>query len=150
MIKIKAFTLTEIMVVMIISSMVISLAFTVLKLVYKQTSMIKKTIEMKHNIQVLERLFWKDFNDFGVAELKEDRLFFKSPMDSVFYKISDNMMIRNNDSIYLVDFSSVFYLDGVINKKGKVDAVKINFEESFSGSDLFVFGYKDASFYLNQ
>ena len=148
--KIKAFTLTEIIVVMIISTMVISLAFAVLKMVHKQTNSIKKIIKMKENIQVLERLFWKDFNEFGSAELKGNQLFFTNLVDSVSYKLDNKMIIRNNDSIHLVELSSIFYLDGEINKQGAVDAIKVNFKKPFSGSDLFVFGHKDACFYLNQ
>ncbi len=148
--KVKAFTLTEILVVMIISTIVISLAFTVLNMVQKQVSVIKKTIDIKENIQSLERVLWRDFNEFGHAELNGNQLYFKSLIDSVSYTINDEIIIRNSDSINLVALSSIFYLDGEVCKKGHVDAIKVNFKAPYSSNDLFIFGYKDASFYLNQ
>ncbi len=147
--KVKAFTLSEILVVMIISTIVISLTFTVLNMVQKQVKVIKKSIDIKENIQSLERVIWKDFNQFGYGELEGNRLQFKNPIDSVVYSIHNDVIIRDADSIFLVPLSYTFYLDKEVKKQGSVDAIKINFSNPYTSYDLFVFGKKDASFYLN-
>ena len=146
--KAKAFTLTELIVVMIISTIVISLAFTALSMVKRQIGHIQKRTEIKNELISIEKVLHKDFNWYGLGELSNNSLKFKNPIDSVKYTFEDKFLLRNKDTIKIAISNLAVYLDGKTVKKGKVDALK------FEATDLnnratFIYTVKDAAFYLN-
>lgn len=140
----------EILVVMIISTIVISLAFVILGMVQKQISVIKKTIETKENIQQLEHWLWNDFNNFSSISYQDSQLFFKHEIDSVVYKIDNGYIIRNEDSLLLPLNNIVLYLDGKKVKSGGIDATEVQFNNPYNLSRIFVFSTKDARYYMNK
>jgi competence protein ComGC len=60
--KVTAFTIAEMLVVLVISGIVISLTMLILSLVQKQLSIINTNNEKTTEIQLLERVLWQDFN----------------------------------------------------------------------------------------
>ncbi|CAL2063779.1 type II secretion system protein [Tenacibaculum sp. 190524A05c] len=146
--KVKAFTLTELIVVMIISTILISLAFTALSMVKRQIGHIQKRTEIKNELISLEKVLHKDFNWYGLGEFNTNRLKFKNPIDSVKYTFEDNFLLRNKDTIKIAVSNLAVYLDGNTVKKGKIDALKFETTD-LNNRATFIYTVKDAAFYLN-
>ncbi|WP_299517042.1 prepilin-type N-terminal cleavage/methylation domain-containing protein, partial [uncultured Flavobacterium sp.] len=60
--KVKSFTLSELIVVMIITVIVVGIAFSVLLLVKKQIKGIEKNYQKTTQLALFEEKFWRDFN----------------------------------------------------------------------------------------
>ena len=148
--KIKAFTLTELLVVMAVSTIVISLAFLVLTMVQKQLNVIKRGIDKKQIIEHLDRVFWKDFNECKKVSLNNEKLFFEKDMDTIVYNFEEKIIVREKDSFPIQINHKSFYLNGLKVKNGSIDALKLVFDDTYVNNTLFVYKRKDVSFYLNE
>jgi prepilin-type N-terminal cleavage/methylation domain-containing protein len=148
--KIKAFTLTELLVVMFVSTIVISLAFLVLTMVQKQTRSIKVNLDKKQIIENLDRILWKDFNEANYVLLEKDYLSFEKELDTIIYILEEKVIIRKKDSFFIETSNKTFYLDGVKVQNSCIDALKLEFESTYNNPKLFVYRKKDASFYINR
>ncbi len=146
--KVKAFTLTELIVVMIIFTIVISLAFMALSMVKRQVGHIQKRTVAKEELIGLEKVLNKDFNTYGLADFSGNNLSFKSPIDSVNYVFEEGFLLRNRDTIKISISNLTFFLDGNNVKKGNVDAIKFISTE-LNNRATFIYTIKDAAFYLN-
>ncbi len=149
--KIKAFTLSELLVVIIISSIVVSLSFLALQNVQSQVRNIITTFEKQQEINRLERWLQQDLNQYA-CEYDEGRkaLSLKNSKGEIEYLFGKEIIKRNQDSVVLTVTKLQFYLDGSTVEKGKIDAVEMNFANIYSQRQFFVYKRKDASFYLNQ
>lgn len=148
--KIDAFTLSEMLVVLVISSIVISMAFLGLLLVQKQLKSIQDNLDNQQQMQFTERLLWRDFNSYSVRYLPaEDILFFKNSTDSLSYIFDENFIIRNNDTLEIPIIEKQLFLDGLEVQSGVIDAIKIETYPIYRNKKLFIYKTKDASFYLN-
>lgn len=148
--KIPAFTLTEILVVLVISAIVVGLAFSVLDLVQKNMGAIKEnyaaTIEVRHVKQQLAM----DFNRFGDISYdgRLGELLLRNPMDSIKYTLSDKLFLRNLDTIPVpVEGVQFFFLGNEISE-GKIDAIKLLLERP-SGGFIFISKKNDAKTYFD-
>ena len=63
--KIQAFTLTEVIIVLILTSIVVGLAFSVLGLVQKQMLAVQENYNKNLDISKLETSLWLDFNRYS-------------------------------------------------------------------------------------
>ncbi len=149
--KIKAFTLSEMLVVLVISSIVISIAFLTLSMVQKQIGTIRKNMANKQEIQFFERILWNDFNSYAITYFeKEDKLLFKNPIEALEYEFNEEYILRKQDSFLVKINEKQFFLDGKEVKTGAVDAVKIQTSPAYGNTSFFIFTTKDASFYMNE
>lgn len=147
--KINAFTLSELIVVMIISTIVVSMAFIALSMVKRQVFSIQNKFSIKKELVRLEKVLNKDFNTYAIAELNSNKsLKFKNTLDSVNYKIADSYILRNQDTLRVAMSNTAYFLDGKEVKKGYVDAFYFEIE-AFNNRRTFVYSEKDAAFYLN-
>ncbi|WP_299627664.1 type II secretion system protein [uncultured Tenacibaculum sp.] len=146
--KTRAFTLTELIVVMIISTIVVSLAFTALSMVKKQIRIIEKRLYLKEELVQLEKILTRDFNTFRTITFNSDIVKFSHALDSVTYKIEDTFVLRNKDSIQLSLKNTSLFLNGVKVAKGNVDAIRFEIGE-LNNRPTFIYTEKDAAFYLN-
>lgn len=148
--KNNAFTLTEILVVMVISSIVVSLAFVILTMVQKQVILIQGNITDKEQMKQLEKVLWKDLNEANIGVLASDNmLYFPKQNDTVRYTFSENFVIRTNDSFFIPIVDKVFFLDGQQTNKGFIDGIKLTTNKTYNSKIVFVYGAKDAAFYMN-
>ncbi|RSC92204.1 PulJ/GspJ family protein [Tenacibaculum singaporense] len=147
--KIKAFTLTELLVVMVVSTIVISLAFLVLTMIQKQTQNIKINLNKRQTIENLDRVLWKDFNESNTIFLKKELLSFEKELDTITYTFQEKVIIRKKDSFLIQTNNKTFFLDGLKVKNGPIDALKLEFENTYNNQELFVNRVKSASFYIN-
>lgn len=149
--KVKAFTLSELMVVLVVSSIVVTIAFLALSSVQKQVRNIQYTYEKQQEVQYLERALFGDLNRYeGVYDDIKKQLLFKNTEDSLHYFFLKDMVVRNGDTIPLKLTNKQLYLRGKVVKKGVVDAVALEFSDTFSTNSVFVYKKNDASHYIEE
>jgi prepilin-type N-terminal cleavage/methylation domain-containing protein len=148
--KLKAFTLSELLVVLVISSIVISLTFVILGLVQKQIIEIQLNLKDQQEIQFLEKIMLKEIHthDAFFSEEKEELHLFNAN-DTLKYTFLDTFITRKKDTFNLTVLNKAFFLDGEKIKKGWLDAVQITFKQSYTSKVFFIFKTKDAAHYLN-
>lgn len=125
--KIPSFTLTEMMVTLAISSIVAGLAFTIVTLFTYNIEIISENYSQKNKLQLLESQLLVEFSTYPEVRLKssEDKIVFSSPIDSIFYKVSDSLLIRESDTLLKTPFTANYFYSGVRVKSGLIDAVKL-------------------------
>ena len=145
--KTKSFTLSEMLVVLIITAIVVGLAFSILTLVRKQIKMLQTSAEETTVNELLESKLLIDFNKYSEISINDDNLIrFKNELDSTFYSIKDNYIISNKDTLAnklnQIDF---YYKNRVVNF-GKIDALKIILEPKKGIlKPIFVYKNNDAT-----
>jgi type II secretory pathway component PulJ len=148
--KISAFTISEMLVVLVISNIVISLALVVLNLVQQQISGVQKNAETKTEINLLEHALWKDFNSHEVVITKNREIICISEVDTVMYLLNDDVIIRNKDTIHTPVKKIEAYLDGnLVNGTSPIDALHLTIQQHQVDQNIFIFKTKDAAFYMN-
>ncbi len=149
--QINAFTLSEMVVVLIISSIVVGLAFSVLNLVQKHMSSIQSNFEKRTKLNNLEEVLTIDFNRFSEIEYnpKFNELKFKNPVDSLSYYFEENYINRLQDTFNLGLIEKQFFNYGVEINSGNVDAIKLSVSKGDQKSNRFVFKINAASNIIN-
>lgn len=150
--KIKSFTLSELLVVMIITAIVVGMAFSVLRLVQKQISSIQKNYEKSSKLSLFEQKIWQDFNEYNEINYNEREmsLVFQSEADTVKYAFSDEYIIREKDTVKVQLRIEKLLFQGKIIKEGNVDAITISGEKELPEYKLFVFKQNDLTQIMNQ
>ena len=149
--KVNAFTLAELLVVMIITAIVVGMAFSVLQMVQKQVHLISKNLDKSANLSLFEQKLWQDFNEFSYLEFnkKENTLTMKSEIDSVLYYFDDAYVMRNKDTIKLKLAIETTFFEGTTISEGAIDAVSISGEKEFPDYKIFVSKKNDATLSMN-
>lgn len=149
--KVQAFTLSELMVVLVVSSIVVTIAFLALSSIQKQVRNIQYTYEKQQEIQYLERALFGDLNRYeGIYNDTKKQLLFENSGDSLRYSFLHDVVVRNGDTLPLKLTRKQLYLHGQEIKKGIVDAIALEFSDTFSTNTVFVYKKNDASHYLEQ
>ena len=149
--KVNAFTISELLVVLVISSIVISLTFIVLGLVQKQISQIQKGYQDQQEILLLKRVLLKDMNTHRVFfNKKENRLSCTNSLDTIQYSFKPNYIVREIDTFKLKIKAKQLLLDNKIVESGWIDAAQLEFDQTFTAKKVFIYKVKDAAHYLNQ
>lgn len=148
--KIQSFTLSEMIVVLILTSIVIGLAFSVLRLVQKNMLIIQDNYNNNLELNKLETSLWLDFNRYSKIDINalENKLTFKNEIDSTTYKFSEKNIITQQDTFTIELESKQFYFDGIISNS-QVDAIKLKTAKTYQNKTLFVFKKNDATLYLD-
>jgi len=148
--KISAFTLSELLVVLVISSIVISLTFVILGLVQKQIAVIQSNFKDQQEIQLIKRLLLRDINSHqAFYEAEKGELLLFSNRDTIFYRLEKEYLVRLKDTMRLKVIEKQFFLDGEKVKKGWIDAIQLGFNQSYTSKKIFVFKANDAAHYMN-
>lgn len=145
--KLNSFTLSEMLVVLIITAIVVGLAFSVLSLVRKQVHKLQSDTDKRIQYDMLKSKLFIDFNKYPNAYLLgEDTFIFKSEIDSTIYTLTDNLIITNQDTLVKnVKEAQFFYKNNQV-EKGKMDAIKLIIEEKKEVfKSIFVYKYNDAT-----
>ncbi len=148
--KIKAFTLSELLVVLVITSIVVSLTFLTLRLVQKQITSIQTNFNDQQEIQFLERALLQDINTYNAYyDSKNDVLKLSHGKDSIHYEFTDNYIVRKKDTFQLKLVDKRFLIDTKEVKTGWIDALQFTFNQSYSTKNIFIYKIKDAAHYMN-
>lgn len=148
--KYNAFTLSEMLIVLVVSSIVIGITFTVLNLIQKQVSGIRNNFSNQQEVQTLERVLWQDFNTYDVYySLINDALEFTNNKETIIYRFNENYVLRQNDTIKTNIINKSLFLNGKLVTNGYIDAISIVTEKQYTSNKIFAFKQKDANYYLN-
>ena len=144
-------TINEMLVVIIISTIVVGMAFSVLRMVQMHMWSIEEHISKNTTITRLEQSLWIDFNRHNTIHynLDESVLNFKSELDSVVYKFSEEVVIKGKDTFKLKIENKDLLFDGSPVKSGKIDALKLELAKPPQKKVLFIYKHKDASQFIN-
>lgn len=148
--KIKSFTIAEMLVVMVLTAIVISIAMLVLNLVQSELIGIQQNFKNNAELRTLEQTLWFDFNRNEIlVDAKNNQLICISPVDTVMYKFTDKYVLRNNDTLRLIIEDKKLFLD-MAPSLTSADAIEIKFSNEFQNKQLFIFKTKDATYYMNK
>jgi len=149
--KIQAFTLSEIIVVLILTSIVVGLAFSVLGLVQKQMLAIQTNYNKSLELQKLETSLSIDFNRYPNIRYDaiEDKLILKHELDSISYSFSKDIIIKAQDTFSIPIETKQFYFDGVLSTTNKTDAITLRTTKAYQNRELFIFKKNDATTYMD-
>ena len=147
--KIKGFTIAEMLVVLVISAIVISLALLVLGLVQRQVYSIQKNINRTNEVVLLERLLWQDFNKNNLFYNNDKELLLAyNSKDTIQYEFTNTFIIRNKDTLKVGVLSLERYLEGTKTTSNNLDAVELVLTNEFQSKNLFIFTKKDANYFM--
>jgi len=149
--KINAFTIGEMLVVLILTSIVVGLAFSVLTLVQKQMRAIQNNFEKNTELNTLEQSLWIGFHKYSKIEFDKENeiLFFTNELDTLQYTFTDGSIIREKDTFNVAIEHKTLYFDGDRVQKGYVDAIKLETTKAFLNKRIFVFSQNDPTLYFD-
>lgn len=147
--KVKAFTLAEILVVLVLTISVVGTAFSVLNLVQKHMNMIQENQNKRLVLKKLETVLWLDFGRYSEIDfdLENSQLWLRHELDSVSYTFFENYVVRAQDTFQIRLESKKLYFDGRLSD-GSVDAIKIKSGKQYQNAELFIYKENDATVYF--
>ena len=147
--KIKSFTLSEMLVVMIITAIVVGIAFSVLSLVQRQIRTVERNFEKTTEISLFEQRLWQDFNSHNTIKVLDNKITLASDVDTLKYSFNSEYVLRDTDTIHTKLTLNKFYYLGKEVKSGFIDAVSISAEKELPNHTIFVSMQYDAAHYMN-
>ncbi len=143
--KTKAFTLTEVMVVIVISTIVATLAFSVLNIVQNNMRIIGNNYAYREQIQLLETALTIDFNKHTDAQWDpiENTLIVSSPVSQQKYQFFTDSIANSINTYTVMVKEKSFYFEGKKVTKGVIDAIKLTFQNTREPHRMFVFKHND-------
>ncbi|SKB99497.1 hypothetical protein SAMN05660903_03705 [Salegentibacter salinarum] len=139
------------LIVLVISSLVIGITFSVLDLVQKTFVMIQDNYAQSIvTVQLKERLSI-DFNRYHEITYNSEfeELVLKNPLDSVLYEFNQSLVIRNEDTLMLNIQKPKCYFLGKEVSHGMIDAIKIQLNEELGSGFIFVDRVNDVKIMLD-
>lgn len=147
--KISAFTLNELIIVLILTSIVVGLAFSVLSLVTKQISSVRKNYSKKIELEKLQTALYTDFNTYSNIHTNNNNIVLKNNLKQINYTITQSYIARNKDTFFIPTQNVSFYFNGQPAVNGKIDAITIETSKAFNNSKIFTFKHNDAATFMN-
>lgn len=150
--KLKSFTLSELIVVMIITAIVVGMAFSVLRIVQKQIHTIQTNFEKTTTLALFEQKLWQDFNEPHniMYDSSKQLLIMTSEIDTVTYSFQEKFSMRNRDTIKLKVIPKKAFFRGKEISSGQIDAMSIFAETELPDYQIFVSKKNDLTFFMNQ
>jgi len=138
-------------VVLILTSIVVGMAFSVLSLVQKHMTGIQSNFTRNTELNKLEQSLWIDFNSYSKIKYneKEAALVLATEVDSIAYKFTNNYVVKEVDTFNVQLQQWTFFFDGSQVNNGKVDAIKLETSKAFQNQPLFIFKQNDATLFMN-
>lgn len=149
--KVNAYTLSEVLVVLLLTSIIAGMAFSVLSMVQKQIFAVQKNMDVKASFRQLEQSLVLDFNRYHNVKFDkiDNRLVCYSEIDSVSYNFTPNYVQKNIDTFYVSVLHKKLFFAGIKVDNGIVDAIKIDSIGLNPNLQLFIFKQNDANTYLD-
>lgn len=138
-------------VVILIASIVIGLAFSVLTLVQKHMSGIQNNFNTNTELNILDQSLCLDFNRYSniAYDDLEDVLTLKTELDSIQYQFKETYIIKEMDTFNIELQSKTFFFDGNSVDRGVLDAIKLETSKTLQNQILFIYKENDATFFVN-
>lgn len=150
--KLRSFTLAELLVVMIITAIVVGMAFSVLRLVQKQIYAIQTNFDKTSTLALFEQKLWQDFNEPHtiIYDSQKQILVMTSEIDTVTYSFQEKFTMRNLDTIKLKINPNKIFFKGKEIKSGTIDAITLFAETELPDYQIFVSKKNDLTLFMNQ
>lgn len=148
--KLKSFTLAELIVVMIITAIVVGMAFSVLRIVQKQIHTIQVNFEKTGTLALFEQKLWQDFNEPHTIAYTKNELILVSETDTIHYSFQENFTMRNLDTIKLKIIPNKAFFRGKEITNGSIDAISIYADTELPEYEIFVSKKNDITLFMNQ
>lgn len=138
-------------VVIILTSIVVGMAFSVLSLVQKHMYSIKQNFNNNTELSKLEQALWMDFNRFSKIKYDaiDDELIFVSELGSISYRFTSSFIIRDIDTLNIELHDKLIFLNGSKVENQEIDAIKLITSKTFQNQQIFVFKKNDATLFMN-
>ena len=149
--KIQAFTINEMLVVLLLTSIVVGMAFGVLQLVQSQMNGIAANYERSSEMNLLRQSLWIDFNQCDGAwyDLTTNELLFFNGLRDVSYRINEDHILKGTDTFQVTLVKKTFFFKGLPRISGEIDALDIVTSKESGSQRLFVSKKNAATSYLN-
>jgi prepilin-type N-terminal cleavage/methylation domain-containing protein len=149
--KIKAFTLSEMIVVLLITSLVVGLAYSVLRLVQSQMHGMASQYEANSELYRLRQALWIDFNsaDRLFVDPKTGELYRTGTLVDIRYRFEKDWIIRQTDTFFLGAYNPRFLHQNVEFTEGEVDALLLTLKAEGPEKKVFVYKSNAATSYMN-
>jgi len=122
------------LVVILITVIVVGLAFSVLNLIQKQLHGARENLGEQQNQQTLQQALWRDFSTFSKIyyDSRHQVLVCQNPLEQVNYQFLEGRVLRNKDTMeVMVDQVEYYFLEKPISD-GQLDAVRLGFDQERS------------------
>ena len=148
--KIKAFTLSEMIVVLLITTIVVGMAFVVLNLVQKQMHGIQGNYEINTRLNLLRQSLWTDFNRFENIRYNAEQstLVLSNELGHSTYIFEEDLIIKEQDTFEIKREYLKFYFEKREQSSGIIDAIDLRTTKEFGDQEIFVFKRNSANIYL--
>lgn len=149
--KISAFTLAELMVVLLLTIVVVGLAFSILGLVQRQMAGIQVNYEDKTESNLLHQALWVDFNSHNHVEYNPaaQTIFFSNHTKDMTYYFQEGLIIRARDTFYTKFEIDGLFFNGQIVNGGKIDAIELVDRKESNEKRIFVYKKNTATDFMN-
>jgi hypothetical protein len=149
--KIQAFTLSEMLVVLLLTVIVVGLAFTILNLVQQQMNSTRENYQKGSEINSLRQALWKDFRSHSTIYYNdvEQELFFKNPINEVRYAFVKDYLIRGRDTFKIELTDKIFLFNGVPVTSGNVTGLELVTGKKMQNRKVFVYKELTSDYYMN-
>lgn len=150
--KIPSYTLSELIVVIIITSIVVGLAFSILRLVQNQIFSIRQNFENTTEVRKLEQSLTLDFNRYKTINYDpiKDILYFSTPINFTNYQFENDFVVKELDTFQVSINRKNLYKMGEIVNDGKIDGVKLFCSKKSQSRELFIFKQNAAIDYIEE
>ncbi len=150
--KIKAFTLNEMLVVLLITSLVVGMAYSVLRLVQVQMGGISGNYERNTELNLLRQSLWIDFNQSDRIRFdpSKNELLLTNGLKRISYSFQEDRVIKDKDTFAIKITSLDRYFNGMKTGFGEIDAIDLYTSKELGGKRIFVFKRNATTSYMNQ
>jgi len=137
-------------VVLLITIIVVGLAFSVLRLVQKQMGGMQENYENGTELNLLRQALWIDFTSYPTINYNDanNTLQFSNELGFKDYTIEKEQIIREKDTFKLKLKSITFYLDGIEYVNGEIDALRLETTKEQGSKVIFVHAENAANEYM--
>lgn len=149
--KIKAFTLHEMLVVLLITALVVGMAYSVLRLVQIQMNGISSNYEQTTEVRLLKQRLWIDFNQYDRIwyNAANRELLLSNEIKEVTYQFQKELVLKGQDTFHVKTKELLPYFEAGTINEGEIDALDL-FIEGGNGTRLFVYKRNSATSYINR
>ncbi|RDY60786.1 PulJ/GspJ family protein [Flagellimonas nanhaiensis] len=149
--KVSAFTLSEMLVVMLLTIIVVGLAFSMLGLVQRQMWGIQDNYETKTIENVLQQALWIDFGRHSQIQVTNGNstLIMANELESTTYYFMKEYVLKDRDTFHTNLKVDKLYFRGDEVQGGIVDAIELAGVIEGKTKHFFIYKSNDAAIFMN-